>query len=147
MTNTHVQEMKKYLRSYRSLRREVIRLRAQLSDLERSIRLPALHMECGSPKGVRMQAERRRKALAERMEKMLKRCREVEEIIDRTEGPSADKTLLYREILRLRYLDGLTFCAIADQLHYTDRHVRRLHREGLAAAAALWKGEGADGLE
>ena len=42
---------------------------------------------------------------------------------------------------------SLTFCAIADQLHYTDRHVRRLHREGLAAAAALWKGEGADGLE
>lgn len=36
-----------------------------------------------------------------------------------------------RRVLRLRYLAGWTMYKIADQLHITERHARRLHREAI----------------
>lgn len=38
-----------------------------------------------------------------------------------------------RTILRLRYVDGLTWEAISDQTHYSDRWCFKLHEHGLRA--------------
>ena len=147
MTNTQVQDMKRYLKSYRTLRREETLLRMRLADLERRIRLPMLHPGKEEPVDVKALAEQRRQELLDLMKSTLERCCEIETIIERVEGDGENKTCLYRQILRLRYLDGLTFSQIADQLHYHERHVRRLHRESLEAAVGLWKGGKANGVE
>lgn len=141
MSNVQEQEMKRCLRSYRILRREESRLRVRLADLERRIRLPALHRGKADRKSMEALAARHRQDLLDLIEETLRRCREIEEIIGRTEGAGEDRTQLYRQILRLRYVDGLTFCEIADRLHYHERHIRRLHREALTAAI---KGKGGE---
>lgn len=147
MINTQIQQMKKYLRSYRTLQREAMLQRMRLSDLRRAIRLPGLHADCGDPAELQAMAARRQKIMLEAMAYAEERLQEIEGIIDRTAGLSEDKTQLYRQILRLRYVDGQKFCDIAALLRYNERHVRRLHREGLAAAAKVWKGGEGHGME
>ena len=39
----------------------------------------------------------------------------------------------YCTLLRLRYLAGKTFVRIAEEMHYTERQVYRLHEEALQA--------------
>ena len=143
MTNKEVQHMKKYLKSYRALQREVRMQRIQLSDLQRTIRLPGLHMGLDDPAKLQIRIERRQKKMQEAMAYAQERCREIEALIDRTEGPSEYKTWIYRQILRLRYLDGLPMLEIPPQLGYNERHTRRLHREALEAVMETY-GKGVD---
>ena len=145
MTDTQVQDMKRFLKSYRTLCRVETLLRMRLSDLERMARLPVLHKKDPDPEQLAARMAHCRQELADLAEQKLKRCREIEETIGRLDGNGADKTMVYRQILRLHYLDGLTFCEIADHLHYHERHVRRLHREALEAAAQ--KGADAHGVD
>ena len=140
MTNAQVKDMKRYLRSCRILRREERLLHMRLADLERMIRLPALHPEKVEPGSLEILAAQRRAELLDLTKRVLERCREIEGVIEQAEGEGEDKTQLYRQILRLRYVDGLSFAEIAGRLNYHERHVHRLHREGLAAAARTWKG-------
>ena len=143
MTNKEVQNMKKYLKSYRALQREVRLQRIRLSDLQRAIRLPGLHMYLGDPAELHTRAERQQKKILDGMAYAQERCREIEALIDRTEGPSEYKTWIYRQILRLRYLDGLPMLEIPPQLGYNERHTRRLHREALEAVVETY-GKGVD---
>lgn len=148
MTNKEVQHMKKYLKSYRALQREVRMQRLQLSDLQRAIRLPGLHMDLDDPAKLQIRIERRQKKVHEAMAYAQERYGEIEALIDRTEGASEDNTWLYRQVLHLYYLDGLSLARIAELLHYTERHISRLHRKALEAAAeAYGKGEDAHGVE
>lgn len=143
MTNKEVQNMKKYLKSYRALQREVRLQRIRLSDLQRAIRLPGLHMYLGDPAELQTKAERQQKKILDGIAYAQERCREIEALIDRTEGPSEHKTWIYRQILRLRYLDGLPMLEIPPQLGYNERHTRRLHREALEAVVETY-GKGVD---
>lgn len=59
--------------------------------------------------------------------KLRKMWSEANERIDRM--PDAT----YCTLLRLRYLAGKTFACIAEEMHYTERHVYRLHEEALQA--------------
>ena len=148
MTNKDVQNMKKYLKSYRALQREVRLQRMRLSDLQRAIRLPGLHMYFGSPAELQIKADRQQKKIRDGIAYAQERCREIEALIDRTEGPSEYKTWIYRQILRLRYLDGLPMLEIPPQLGHNERHTRRLHREAVEAAAeACRKGVDPDEME
>lgn len=143
MTNKEVQNMKKYLKSYRALQREVRLQRIRLSDLQRAIRLPGLHMGLGDPAELQTKAERQQKKILDGIAYAQERCREIEALIDRTKGPSEHKTWIYRQILRLRYLDGLPMLEIPPQLGYNERHTRRLHREALEAVVETY-GKGVD---
>ena len=147
MTNTQVQDMKRYLKSYQMLRREESLQRMRLAELERRIRLPILYSWKEEPMDLKTLAEQCRQELLDLMKITLERCREIEALIGQVKGTEEDKTWLYRQILQLHYLDGLFFSEIADRLHYHERHVRRLHREALEAAVGLWEGGEAHGVE
>ena len=136
-----IQQMKKYLSAYRTLQREVHRQEVRLREAERMLRRPLYRMTGDGELETMVQA--RRRVLASLMEAAARDCRTIEDLIGRVEGRSADKTLLYRQLLGLHYVDGLTFAVIADQLHYHERHIRRLHREALEAAVEVY-GKGVD---
>lgn len=129
-----IEEMKKYLGAYRVLRREIARQEMRLRDAERMERWPALWDGGKDREMVGQMVQARRHALASLVEASLLSCRAVEGLIGRVEGKSDDKTWLYRQILGMHYLDGLTFEKISGELHYHERHIRRLHREALEAA-------------
>lgn len=44
---------------------------------------------------------------------------------------AGSKTLLYREILSMRYIDGLTMIQIADRLGYSDSYTNSCHSRAL----------------
>lgn len=44
---------------------------------------------------------------------------------------AGSKTLLYREILSMRYIDGLTMLQIADRLGYSDSYANSCHSRAL----------------
>lgn len=140
--------MKQYFRTYKILRREVERQEARLAELERIRRRPLLRGEGKGREEIEAMVQERRQDVAALMERTLRRSREIEALIGHVEGSTEEKTWLYRQILGCHYLDGMTFARIADELHYHERHVRRLHQAGLAAAAkALEKGEYAHDVE
>ncbi len=72
--------------------------------------------------------------------------REVQEFIDRCPGGPRG---IYRILLRLRYLDCLSWNHIQERLQketgqpvfYSDRHLFRLHGEALSAARRQWAEE------
>ena len=51
--------------------------------------------------------------------------REIKDVIDSVGDPR------YRELLRRRYLMGLTFSAIADEMHYSTQNIWWLHKKAL----------------
>lgn len=59
--------------------------------------------------------------------KLLEIEQETEEIEKAIESLSSIK----RRILRKRYLEGMTFESICHQMHYSWRHIHRLHGEAL----------------
>ena len=67
--------------------------------------------------------------LEERIERLKSRSEvirhEIVDVIDTLEDTRE------ADVLELYFLDGLDFYDIADELHYTMRHVRRLYRAGL----------------
>jgi|GEM_PF-6313207 len=134
--------MKRYFRTYKILRREVERQEARLAELERIRRRPLLRGEGKGREEIEAMVQARRQEVVRSMEAMLIRSREIEALIGRVEGATEEKTWLYRQILGCHYIDGMTFARIADALHYHERHVRRLHQAGLAAAAkAMERGD------
>lgn len=52
---------------------------------------------------------------------------EIRAAIGRVENPA------YRNVLELRYIDGMTWEQIADRMHYSDRWVKVLHGRALVA--------------
>jgi RNA polymerase sigma-B factor len=77
-------------------------------------------------------------------------CRESEEAIDVLVGRvTLDAALdllpnLDRDILRAVYFEGESLGELADRLHYSRRHLTRLHRRALQRAAVLLR-DGAEG--
>ena len=140
-----LQEIKTHLKSYRILLREVRRQEIRLAELERMARHPALFAAGKDLTLLEKMLIRRRSAVQTQMTAAMHQCRGIEDLIGRVEGDTESKTLLYRQILSSHYLDGLPFRTITDSMCYHERHIRRLHREGLEAANMLWKGERSDG--
>lgn len=137
-----------YLSSYRVLRKEVGHMEERIRRLERLCTKSAARIT-----GIRATGPVRetqslydtlrelRGAALQTLEQALMRSREIEDLIARVEGTTGERSLLYRQVLTRRYLDGMTFDRIAADLHYHERHIRRLHNEGLAAAAKIYERE------
>ncbi len=47
----------------------------------------------------------------------------------------------HRTLLRLRYLAGMTFARIAEEMHYSERQIYRTHEEALEAFGRKWRKE------
>ena len=71
----------------------------------------------------------------------LSQYKDVEDFIARLDDP------VHRAILRLRYLEGLGWVKLQQQLYrdgvyYSERHITRLHGAALEEARELWKQPG-----
>lgn len=83
--------------------------------------------------------------MTQRKLRYLTRMQSVSDFIDMVPGGPKG---LWRIVLRLRYVDCLSWKRIADSIPknedeetYTERHIIRLHGEALNAARRIWKGQ------
>ncbi len=105
------------LKDYRALKQEQLDLPLKISELD------ALLADEKS-KVIRDKRKKLRDYYSAKEIQLLDRIIAVEYAI-------ADLPVRYRTIMRLHYIDGLTWEAVADKTHYSERHVKRLHREAL----------------
>lgn len=142
-----------FLRSAREAKMEISRYRARVEELEsRCTRMTA--NISAMPGGGNSDAQQLWSALADERRKTMEAERremetykEVEAFISKIPNPT------HRAILRLRYLSGLSWVKVQMKLYesgifYSESHIKKLHRQALGAASALWrlmKGGEADG--
>lgn len=67
--------------------------------------------------------------LSEAITALCAQIEQAQKVIGRVEEP------LYREVLERRYLQQADFREIAEAMHYSERHVRRMHRAAVERAA------------
>jgi DNA-directed RNA polymerase specialized sigma subunit len=72
--------------------------------------------------------------LKEKMDAYAKIERKVSEKIDEV------KEQKYRDLLRYRYILGLTYDQIADRMNYSPRHIARMHDKAVEAFEAVHGG-------
>ena len=125
---------KEYLRQYGQIEREIERLleeRQRWVDLATRI-TPAYS---DAPKGgqsgdgkIPAAVER----IAEQEEKIDAKIAELTKLLDEIEKLLGEvRNSNYRLLLELRYLQGLTWEQIAEKMHYSWRHIIRLHGKAL----------------
>ena len=138
--------VREFLESASEAKLEIARHHARVAELEsRATKVTAsLHAAPGGGGSDTQQiwvvlAEERDKAMeAEKLE--LERYHAVESFIDRMQ----DKR--HRVILRLRYLNALSWIRVQMKLYesgfyYSESHIKKLHGKALNAARELWRKE------
>ena len=123
------------LMEFRDLKREIAAQTRRADELERRVR--------EYERGVWVFGSQRRKrpqaapdsviqakigmevSIIMNLEKLEKRAAEIENAVQRVESP------LHRELLRLRYIDGLEWEAVAGRVGYVTRQCLRHHRAAL----------------
>ena len=111
-----------YAQADRTVARRIEELR-RAQEFER--RIEALCPEgAGEAPGCLREAERE---LAESVRGWMRARRAVEEAVGEVEDPKL------REVLERRYLQGESLRCVAEAMHYSERHVARMHRRALDA--------------
>ena len=127
------EEKIRWLKSYRGLLAEIQRLQREI-ERWRSIAekvTPTLStVRFTVPDGSRIEnavekIDTLRDSLAAKLDELIGRRLQIEQMIDAVE----DDRL--RQLLRYRYIDGMTFEAIAEKMHYSPRWVLKLHKKAL----------------
>ena len=123
------------LKNYEFLRREVIRLRERLEEIDSRISSPKIPVINGMPhaplqsstsaqEDMLIKAMELRELYYTKLQEMQKRLYEVEMSI-------SDLEPISRVLLRYRYLDGKTWEEICEKLDYSWAQVHRLHTKAL----------------
>lgn len=125
---------KKYLLQYREALISEKILQDQIDELRNAYASPKSPNYDGMPHG--FSSEHDLSDYAEKVDDLLclvqdqrKQAVEICTDITRRIGSMSNET--ERDILRLRYLQGVRFTEIAGRLNYTERHILRLHGEAL----------------
>lgn len=129
-----MEETEKFLRQYRDSLKEWNRLCDEAEQL-RAASTRITSNFSGMPGGgdVPTKVE----SALEGIEDILARADAAKLLVDarRAEVESAINALpagRHREVMRLRYLNGMSWDTIAEKLHYDKRHVRRIKKEAIA---------------
>ena len=69
--------------------------------------------------------------LSETVLKLYAEIEQAQQVISRVKEP------LYKEVLERRYLQQAEFKEIAQAMHYSERHIRRMHRAAIERAAEI----------
>lgn len=126
---------KEKLRSYRAIRKERDLLNEKIKELETELYDPRAQRIDGMPRSGSNNDSTRREAQIDRKDELLALYREkereltraileIEEIIDLLQPRE-------RTLLRLYYIDGLTWEQVACEMNYSWRQVHRIHGEAL----------------
>jgi len=128
---------KAQLRAYRDIKRERNQLRDKINELEAELYSPGTQRLDGQPRGGSGHSDERRDGQIDKKNELYALYREkeaqlaaaaleIEEAIDSL-GPRE------RTLMRLYYIDGLTWEEVAVKMGYVWRHVHRIHGEALEA--------------
>ena len=125
---------KKYLLQYREALISEKILQDQIDELRSAYASPKSPNYDGMPHG--FSSEHDLSDYAEKIDDLLclvqgQRKQAVEICTDITRRIGSMPNETERDILRLRYLQGVRFTEIAERLNYTERHILRLHGEAL----------------
>lgn len=131
-----IESKKRFLKRYRKNMSKVERLQAKLETIEDRLSAISSPGFSDMPRGTNRitTADRihEKIELEQRIERLTKRGydlkAEILEVIDDLEEPRE------AEVLELFCIDGLDFYDIADELHYTIRHVGRLYNAAIRNA-------------
>lgn len=123
------------LRQYTDLIAELESLRDTMAELEGRIYAPAIGKTDGMPRGGDTESGVERGALAHAA--LAEQLRELEDQISR-EALAIEKAIeslpsFERHIMRLHYIDGMTWERVAEIKHYSARHIRRIHEDILSS--------------
>jgi RNA polymerase sigma factor (sigma-70 family) len=123
------------LRQYTDLIAELESLRDTMAELEGRIYAPAIGQTDGMPRGGDAESSVERGALAHAA--LAEQLRELEDQISR-EALAIEKAIeslpsFERHIMRLHYIDGMTWERVAEIKHYSARHIRRIHEDILSS--------------
>lgn len=123
--------------------RQVQLMRFMLRSLEDKIK--ELYQMADGMKAIRYDLDKVQTSAADRMSEIISDMLEMEEEYTR-QARRYNKAVIQRirmidkmdnpqqaEILTLRYLDGQSWQEIADTMHYSTRHITRLHGRALVA--------------
>jgi DNA-directed RNA polymerase specialized sigma24 family protein len=132
MTN---KEKIKYLRQYRSLTREIIENENRYAELTTRLIYPKLPKLSDMPKGSRLthdpmadgvcQLTELESILIKQQDKLINTQKEIQQAIEGLEDS------LHRRLVRLYYIDGLTWEKVCVDINYSWRQTHRLHSEAL----------------
>lgn len=128
------EEKKKYLRSYQAAVRREREICDEIQRLRESRMFPSLQMPDGMPHGSGGNADLSEYAVQveQEMEK-LKEIREKQErlkydIESKIKQMKSDKE---KAVLKLKYIDGLTWERVADEMGYSVQGVHNIHSKAL----------------
>lgn len=124
----------RYLSRYRRMSKRIDRLLEEQSRWrERALKItPVLSQtpgggESGSPIERPMdKVDELEKEINREIDELVKIREEIEAVL----GQLEDRNL--RDLMKYRYIDGLTWEQVAEKMHYSWRHTCRLHGEALA---------------
>lgn len=109
-----------YLRQLRFLKSKADRATREVADIDR--RLKHNPENAAALRRLRKDLKHWEKTYAETYNAIVNQINSLEA------GP---KTLLYREVLSMHYIDGLTMLQIADRLGYSDSYANSCHSRAL----------------
>lgn len=126
------EKKKKFLNSYPRARREVARLEAQLEEL-RTNKMSLKMVNDGMPKGsgtsdLSAYAARMDELERSLTEKRYVRIQEFVKVQDAIEEMEDDQEKL---LLTYRYLRGMTWERVAEEMNYSWQHVHKIHARAL----------------
>lgn len=127
---------KEKLRAYRDMKRERDHLLDKIEEMEAVLYAPRIQKLDGMPRGGHQEGSWL-DDLLERQAELLKKYKALEADLSKNilEIEEAISSLAPRErdLLRLYYIDGLAWEMVAVEMHYTWRHVHRIHGNALEA--------------
>lgn len=114
------------LEAYKSTARTLRRLLQEIDDLDSLVkRLDSGHeLTAGAREAAREQAEQLRAELLHVASGRSAALQEVHEILEHFQGTT-------RDVLALRFVEGLTIAETAEALGYTSRHITRITNNAL----------------
>lgn len=126
---------KEYLRSYRQHVRRIHRINAEIAELREMKVSPGMKANDGMPHGSGGQGDLSGYAadLDELIEKLINerylRIKTYQQIVRQIKRLRSENE---KDVLFYRYVSGLEWWEIADKMHFSQRHITRIHGKALA---------------
>lgn len=127
---------KEKLRAYRDMKRERDHLLDKIEEIECILYAPRTQKLDGMPRGGNQDNDRVDDLITRQTELLNKYKaleRDLSKAILEVEDAISSLSPRERDLMRLYYIDGLTWEMVAVEMHYTWRHVHRIHGDALEA--------------
>lgn len=121
------------LRQYRALCDDLRSVRESIAEIEGRIYAPSGSRVDGSPRGRGggSMVERSAVDFSDRLDRLRNLAHSIERELEAIDHAINSLPPIERHIIRLHYVDGLSWEMIAEKKNYSARHVRRMHKAAI----------------